>query len=174
MTWLSIELHESGHFLVYALARQHARLSFQRVTPLGAVSEQLRFWATLAGPAVSLVAAIAFLAVARRKQTFAWATLALTNASIRLFPCTMDLFRAVQARRPFSDEGEVALALGRGWGRIGIIALVLGAALYLTVLAARTFPFKRYWALKAALVYLCSLFVGLLTVLADDLLGFNG
>ena len=59
MTWLSIELHELGHWVVYALAGYPERLSFQRVSPLGVVPAGIDHWAKLAGPVVSLLAATA-------------------------------------------------------------------------------------------------------------------
>jgi len=86
-------------------------MSLQRVTPIGDIPTWIDHWAKFAGPAVSLVAGATLLLVARSRHNFAWITASFTNASIRLFPCLMDLLHAIKGGRPFSDEGEVALAL---------------------------------------------------------------
>ncbi len=172
LTWLSIEIHELGHFSVYALAGHPARMSFQRVSPAKPVPESLLFWGTLGGPAVSFVAAVVLLFVARRRPSFAWVTASFTNASIRVFPCAMDLLRALKGARPFSDEGELVQTFTTSVpGRAAIMALVLGMWLGLSVLVAREYRFQtRKWP-KVFAVYALSLVFGIATVILDDLLG---
>ena len=111
LTLFSIALHEFGHFIVYSLTGVPVHVSLQSVRPTGDVDASLDHWAKFAGPGVSWLAAITFLAIVAKNPGFAWTTAAFTNASIRLFPCVMDFVRAVRGRPPFSDEGDVALAL---------------------------------------------------------------
>jgi len=173
LTLLAIEIHELGHLLTYLAFGYPARMSLQRVTPLGDVPTRIDLWAKFAGPAVSLVGAAIFLAVARRhSHGFVWVTASFTNASLRLFPCTMDLLRAFKGGPPFSDEGEVALAFTAGhFGRSAFIALALCLSLVLTILAAREYRFQRYRIVKSILIYLLTLTVGIAVVIADELLG---
>jgi len=174
LTWISIELHEMGHFLVYTLAGHQARMSLQRVTPIGDVPAMLDHWAKLGGPALSLLAAVIFLVVARRRPGFVWVTASFTNASIRLFPCVMDLLRAVKGARAFSDEGEVALALTTNpTGRASLILFVIALSLGMTFLAGREYHFQRRGFLKCLLVYGLSLAVGVGVVLVDELMGWS-
>jgi fumarate reductase subunit D len=175
LAWLSVEIHELGHFAVYVLAGHPARMSFQRVSPAEPVSTSLVNLALLGGPAVSLAAAIALLLVARRRRSFAWVTASFTNASIRVFPCALDLLRALTGGRPFSDEGELALAFtGSQISRVAVMVLVLAMWLALTTVVAREYDFRTKRLLKAVAIYGLSLLVGITTVIADDLLGFNG
>jgi hypothetical protein len=175
LAWLSIEIHELGHFAVYALAGHPARMSFQRVSPAQPISDSLQHRGLLGGPAVSFVAAIVLLAVARRRRSFAWVTASFTNASIRILPCVMDLVRALKGGRPFSDEGELAVAFtGSNTGRVAVMVLVLGMWLGLATLVAREYDFPKWKGLKVLAIYGLSVVVGIATVIADDLLGFNG
>jgi hypothetical protein len=172
LTWLSVEIHELGHFSVYALAGHPARMSLQRVSPAKPVPESLLFWGTLGGPAVSFVAAVVLLFVARRRPSFAWVTASFTNASIRVFPCVMDLLRALRGGRPFSDEGELALAFTADvTGRAAIMVVVLGMWLGLSALVAREYRFPTRKWLKVFAIYALSLIVGIATVILDELLG---
>ncbi len=175
MAWVAIELHELAHLLAYSVAGYPARMSFQRVDPTVAVPDPARLWAKLAGPVASLVAAAVLLAIARRRRGFAWVTAAFACASIRLLPCAMDLVRAFRGARPFSDEGDVALALTTsGPGRAGLVLLAFLAALWLTFRTAREYRFQGRAALKTLAVYALTLGVGIVAVLLDDLLGFRG
>jgi len=171
----AIEVHELGHRAVFFLTGTPARMGFQRVDPTVPVSEALWLWGKAGGPVVTLVLSVAFVAVARRRRTFGWATAAFTQASLRLFPLTFDLRRALRGAAPFSDEGELARALS---GAVPIrVALVLGAfGIFGTLswLAAGTFPFRRRRWLGVAAVYLGSLAVGIGAALADELLGIHG
>ena len=113
--------------------------------------------------------------MARRHASFGWATAAFTQASLRLLPLTLDLLRAFPGRTPFSDEGELALAVSSSPSVRS--ALVLLAWLLfggLTVLAARTFPVTRRRWLVVLAVYLGSLAVGIAAVVGDNLLGIRG
>jgi hypothetical protein len=118
---------------------------------------------------------VVLLVIARRHGSFVWATAAFTNASLRLFPLTMDLGRAFRGAPPFSDEGELMSTLTPSiTGRVsGLLAvwLVFGA---LSFLPARTFPFGRRPWLGVAAVYLGSLTVGIGAAVADELLGIHG
>lgn len=175
LAWLSIEIHELGHLAVYRLGGYPARLSFQRVDPIGPVPPAVRVVAKAAGPVVSLVAATLLLAMARRRRSFGWATAAFTNASIRILPCTMDLVRAVRSRAPFSDEGDVVLAFtARPAARTALVAVPLLLSLLLTVGAARAWRFERHAFLKSAGIYALTLALGIGVILLDDLLGFRG
>ena len=150
---LSIGFHELGHFLTYALFGYRARMSLQRVTPVGDIPVWIDHWAKFAGPAVSLVAATTLLFVARGRHSFAWVTASFTNASIRLFPCSMDLLRAIKGGRPFSDEGEVALAFTNSpIGRSGLILFVMSLSLVLTAFSAREYHFKKNRFIKSLLI----------------------
>ena len=169
LAWLAIEIHEAGHWLAYRALGHSAWLSFQRVTPTGAVPTAHDFVAKLAGPLVSLTAAALGLLVARHRPTFGWVTAAFTNASLRLFPLVMDIIRALRGARPFSDEGEIGIALGARLGTLVVFLTVAGA---LSFFAARLYRFDRPVP-KVALIYLGSFAIGIATVLADDFLGLN-
>lgn len=174
LTWGAIELHELGHFTTYILFGYHARMSLQRVTPVGDVPAWIDHWAKFAGPAVSLLTGAILLLVARQSHGFAWVTASFTNASLRLFPCVMDFNRAVRGSRPFSDEGEVALAFtSSALGRSALILLVIGISLGLTVFAARQYRFQSKPIVKSLLVYVLSLTVGIGVVILDELLGWS-
>lgn len=174
LTVVSVVLHECGHYIVYRLAGYPVRISLQSVKPIGSVDPHLDLLAKFAGPAVSLVAAILLLAVARRRPTFFWATAALTNASLRIFPCVMDLLRALRNGKPFSDEGEVVLAITHsGASRVSIMIAVIALFSVLSIFTGRQFPFENKRALKATSVYLLTFIVGVGIVLADELLGLN-
>jgi hypothetical protein len=175
LAWLSIEIHEFGHFAVYALAGHPARMSFQRVRPAEPISDSLQHWGLLGGPAVSFVAAILLLAIARRRRSFAWITASFTNASIRIFPCVMDVIRALKGGRPFSDEGELVLAFtGNQIARVTVMVLILAMWLGLATVVAREYDFPKRKLLKVLAIYGFSFVIGIATVMADDLLGFNG
>jgi len=170
LTLAAIALHELGHYLVYTAGGYPVVVTLQSVHPAGAVPRDLDDWAKAAGPAVSVAAAALFLWVCRARQAFAWVTAAFTNATLRLFPLTMDIVRAVRQKPPFSDEGEVALAwLGQGGGRLGGLGAMAVLCLALTVLAAREYRFSGRPVLKAIAVYAVSLAVGIGVVLVDEL-----
>lgn len=172
---LAIEVHELGHRAVFWLTGTPARMGFQRVDPTVPVSHALWLWGKAGGPLVTLVLSLLLVAVARRQRTFAWATAAFTQASLRLFPLAFDLSRAVRGAAPFSDEGELALAVSAA---VPVrVALVTGACVVfgtLTVLAARTFPSGRRRWLGVAAVYVGSLAIGICAAVTDDLLGIHG
>src|SRR5262245_22733794 len=171
----AIVLHELGHRAVFFLTGTPARMGFQRVDPTVPVSHSLWLWGKAGGPVLTLVVAAVLLGIARRRDSFAWATAAFTNASLRLFPLTVDLVRAIRGAPPFSDEGELVSALTPSIaGRVGgILAgwLVFGT---LSLLAARTFPFRQRRWLGVSAVYLGSLAVGIGAAVADELLGIHG
>jgi len=60
---------------------------------------------------VSLIAATTLLLVARGRHSFAWVTASFTNASIRLFPCSMDLLRAIKGGRFFPRAHQLSEAM---------------------------------------------------------------
>src|SRR5262245_19652333 len=162
---------ELGHYLVYSLAGQPVSVSLQSVRPVGAVDPSLDFWAKAAGPATSLLVGGACLLASRARSSFALATAALTNSSIRVFPLVMDLVRAARAARPFSDEGEVAQALVSGAaGRFLLITLPLLASLGLSAVAVRRYRFERHVTAKGFGLYLVTLAIGIAVVIADELL----
>jgi len=170
LSWLAIEIHEMGHFLFYLLAGYHAQISLQQTTPLGEVPMSTEHAALLAGPAVSALAAVIFLLVARSRPGFGWAMAAFTNASLRLFPLTMDLIRAMQNGRPFSDEGTVAAAVTSGAiARVCLVAVPFVLFLVLTILAGRMFRFRRLAFLKVLGIYAATLAIGVGVVIADEL-----
>jgi hypothetical protein len=172
---VAIELHELGHRAVFFLTGTPARMGFQRVDPTVPVSQALWLWGKAGGPLVTLVLAVAFVAVARRRGTFGWATAAFTQASLRLFPLTLDLLRAVRGAPPFSDEGELARAVsGAVPVRVALLLVAWGIFGVLSFLAAGTFPFRRRRWLGVTAVYLGSLAVGIGAALADELLGIHG
>jgi hypothetical protein len=172
---VAIEVHELGHRAVFLLTGTPARMGFQRVDPTVPVSQALWLWGKAGGPLVTLVLSVAFVAVARRRGTFASATAAFTQATLRLLPLTFDLVRAVRGAAPFSDEGELARAVsGNVPVRVALVLVAWGVFGTLSFLAARTFPFRRRHWLGVAAVYLLSLAVGIGAALADDLLGIHG
>lgn len=170
LTLFSIVLHEFGHFIVYRLAGVPVHVSLQSVRPTGTVNPTLDRWAKLAGPGLSWLAAITFLVIAKRRPGFGWTTASFTNASIRLFPSVMDLFRAMRGASPFSDEGDVALALANNaLGRTICMLLAIALSLILTVLAAHQYGFAKRPVLKSCGVYVLSLTVGIAVVILDEL-----
>lgn len=172
---VAIELHELGHRAVFFLTGTPARMGFQRVDPTVPVSQALWLWGKAGGPLVTLVLSVAFVAVARRRGTFAWATAAFTQASLRVLPLTLDLARAVRGATPFSDEGELVRAVSAAVPvRVALVLVAWAVFGTLSVLAARTFPFGRRRWLGVVAVYLLSLAVGIGAVVADDLLGIHG
>lgn len=171
----AIELHELGHRAVFLLTGTPARMGFQRVDPTVPVSQTVWLWGKAGGPLVTLSLSVAFVAVARRRGTFAWATAAFTQASLRLFPLTLDVSRALKGAAPFSDEGEIALAINSAVPvRVALVLLAWAVFGALSFLAARAFPFGRRRWLQVAAVYLGSLAVGIGAALADELLGIHG
>jgi hypothetical protein len=165
LTLVAIELHEAGHWLAYRALGHSVHRTLQRVIPLDAVPPAHQVAALLAGPLVSVAAAVGALVLARRRRTFAWSTASFTNASLRLFPLCMDLWRALRGAHPFSDEGEVGELLG---ARMLTLELSLLVVVGLTLAAASTYRERRW--LTAGLVYLQSLAIGVGVVLADELL----
>jgi hypothetical protein len=171
----SIAVHELGHRAVFWLTGTPARMGFQRVDPTVPVSTALRLWGKAGGPLATLLLALVLLGVARRRRSFPWATAAFTNASLRLLPLTVDVLRALRGGRPFSDEGDLVLALTAApLGRTVLVGLAWLAFGALCVLAARTFPFGRRRWLQVAGVYVVSLCVGVAAALGDELLGIHG
>ena len=170
LSWLAIEIHEGGHFLYYTLAGYPARISLQQTMPLGEVPMGVEHAALLAGPAVSALAAMIFLFIAWRRPGFGWAAAAFTNASLRLFPLTMDLIRAVQDGHPFSDEGTVfQMTAGSQSERVALVLLAIALFLTLTFLAAKSFRFQRRALLKTLGIYLFTLAIGIGVVIVDEL-----
>ena len=170
LSWLAIEIHEMGHFLFYVLAGYHAQISLQQTTPLGEVPRNIEQAALLAGPAVSALAAVIFWLVARSRPGFGWAMAAFTNASLRLFPLTMDLMRALQNGRPFSDEGTVAAMVAASPAmRVCMVAVPFVLFLLLTVLAGRTFRFRHFAFWKVLGIYAATLAIGIGVVIVDEL-----
>jgi hypothetical protein len=166
----AIVIHEFGHFAVYRAAGIPVRISLQSVSPIQPVRGALGHWAMLAGPALSWITAVVFLVIAGKRSGFGWAAMAFTNASLRLFPCSMDLARALGNGPSFSDEGDVAMALTRSTGgRVSVILVAMALSLTLMTLASRRLPFtgKRVW--KSAGVYFLSLAVGIAVVIVDEL-----
>ena len=171
----AIELHELGHRAVFLVTGTPARMGFQRVDPMVPVSVSTWLWGKAGGPLVTLALSVVLVSIARRRGSFAWATAAFTQASLRLFPLTLDLVRAFRGAPPFSDEGELIRALtGAVPARVVLVLaawLVFGT---LSFLAARTFPFRRLRWPGVAAVYVGSLAVGIGAAVADELLGIHG
>jgi hypothetical protein len=143
----------------------------QALGPVNAVSGPIAVLGLMGGPALSLIAAIVCLLIARHRQGSYWPTAAFTNATIRLFPCAMDVLRAVQGIRPFSDEGNLGLALSpSSSARSFVVLCFFAVAALLTVLAARQYHFHKFTALKVLCIYLLSLAIGIVVVITDELL----
>jgi len=170
LTLVAIAIHELGHYLVYRIAGYPVVVTLQSVRPAATVPVTLDHWAKAAGPAVSVLVAAVLLGACRRRPTFGWATGSFTNATLRLFPLVMDMSRAAKGKGPFSDEGEIAVALmGQGAaGRLGFLCCVIAVCLVLAVLAAREYHFRSRSALKTLGVYFTSLLVGMAVVLVDE------
>ena len=170
LSLVAIVLHEAGHFLVYKVAGIPVQITLQSVRAVGPVDATVDFWGKLAGPVASWTVALLLL-VAMRRNGFGWATAAFTNASLRLFPVAMDLLRAAKGAVPFSDEGDIALALTASpAGRFAIVLFAMLVSSVLTVLAAKRYRFTGRAALKALGVYALSLFCGIAVVIVDELI----
>src|SRR5579864_1128140 len=162
LSLISIPLHELGHYLVYKSANIPVHVTFQSVRPIMPIIGPIAMLGLAGGPAFSLIAAIACLLIATQRPGFFWITAAFTNATIRLFPCTMDLLHAIQGKMPFSDEGEIAMMLTRSsFARFLTVLCFFAAAATLTVLAARGYRFHKYTSMKAFGIYLLSLGTGI-------------
>ena len=174
MSIVAIELHEMGHLLAYRLMGYSATMSLQRVMPVPDVPTGVDQIAKLAGPVASFIAAAVFYVWARQRSNFALTTAAFTNATLRLFPLIMDIRRAIDLSTPFSDEGEVALALAHSaGGRIAVLLVFVALSLVLALAAARAFPFPRYRVFKVLGVYAVSLCIGISVLLTDELMGWD-
>ena len=171
LSLVSIPLHELGHYTVYWFANMPVHVTLQSVRPVTSINGPVAVLGLAAGPAFSLVTALACLVIAQHRPGFFWPTAAFTNATIRLFPCTMDLLRAFSGGTPFSDEGDVAVALTHSLiARCLLILFVLAVAAILTVLAARRYRFQKQSVLKVLGIYLLSFGVGIGVLLVDGLL----
>jgi hypothetical protein len=172
LTLASIAFHESGHFIVYWLGDCPVRITLQSVRPIGDVSPRLNLLALAAGPAFSFTAAVVCLIRARRHPTFFWVTAAFINAAtLRLFPLTMDVARAIKSAKPFSDEGNVVIAITTNpIHRAMLLLLIFAAFSSLAAMSARLYDFKKHCVAKVAGIYLLSLGVGIAMVLADEFL----
>ena len=167
----SIPVHELGHYIVYKFAHVPVHITFQSVRPIMPISGPIATLGLAGGPAFSLIAAIACLLIATRRAGFFWITAAFTNATLRLFPCSMDLLHALQRKVPFSDEGEIAMALTQSpFVRFFVVLCFFAAAATLTVLAVRRYQFHKYRSLKAFGIYLLSLGTGICVLIVDELL----
>ena len=175
LTLVSVVLHEGGHYAVYRLAGVPTRISLQSVRPIGTVDSQIDFVAKLAGPCMSLAAAILLFAIALRKPSFFWATASFTNGTLRIFPCVMDLIRALQHGKPFSDEGTVASVIAHSTSaRVSLMIAFIAAFSGISILAARQYPFANRTVVKVASIYALSFIVGIGLILLDELLGLSG
>jgi hypothetical protein len=171
LTFVAIVLHECGHYTVYRLAAIPVRITLQSVHALGPVGPSLDHWALLAGPALSVAAAVGSLAAARRYPGFGWASAAFTNASLRLFPLGMDVGRAIRGGRAFSDEGVVAAVWATSpTGRCALLTVPLALCLVLTVQAGRAYRFGRYAALRVLGIYVLTVAIGIGVIILDELL----
>lgn len=167
----SVFLHELGHYTVYRVADIPVHITLQSVRPIKPVTGPVAVLGLGAGPVFSLAAALTCLLVGRHNPGFFWTTAAFTNATLRLFPCTLDLLHVIQGAMPFSDEGEFALALTHSpLARSFVILCFFAVAVILTVLAVRQYAFQDYRTLKALGIYLLSLGVGIGVLIADELL----
>ena len=62
----------------------------------------------------------------------------------------------------------------RNTGRVTVMVLVLAMWLGLSTMVAREYDFPKRKLLKVLAIYGFSFVIGIATVIADDLLGFNG
>lgn len=167
----SIVVHEFGHYIVYKFARIPVKVSLQSVRPAGPASPQVDRIAKAGGPALSIFAALVCLLLARRGVSFSWITAAFTNASLRLFPCAMDILHAIKGSHPFSDEGDIAVSLATGQlGRILLVTLPFALYFGLTITVGRRFEFAQRRLINVIGIYLLSLAVGIAIVLIDEAL----
>lgn len=165
---VSIALHEFGHFTVYRLAGYPVHVTLQSVRPIGSVNARLNLVALAMGPAFSFIAAVICLLVARRRPSFFWVTAAFTNATLRLFPLVLDMIQAIMKTRPFSDEGDVVIAITTNPAARAIILLGIFAVFFvLAIVIARRYSFEKYRAAKSVGIYLLSLAVGIAILLID-------
>ncbi len=170
-TIAAIAFHEFGHLIVYRLGGCPVRITLQSVRPIGNVSAPLNDLALAAGPAFSLIAAVVFLVLARSRPSFFWVTAAFTNATLRLFPLIMDVVRVFENAAPFSDEGNMAIAITTNpAGRVVLLLGVFAAFLSLSVVVARLYNFVKHSAAKVVGIYFLSLATGIAVVLIDELL----
>jgi hypothetical protein len=168
---VSIAFHELGHFTVYRLAGCPVRITLQSVRPIGHVSAPLNLLALAAGPAFSFIAAVLCLLLAWRRPSFFWVTAAFTNATLRLFPLAIDIVQAIEKTTPFSDEGDVVIAITRNPGARAVLLLsVFAVFLTLTLVVLRRYRFEKYRAAKIVGIYLLSLAVGIAVLLVDGML----
>lgn len=171
LSLVSIVLHEFGHYTVYKFANIPVQITLQSVRPIRPINGPVAVLGLAAGPLFSLIAALACVLIARHHPGFFWPTAAFTNATLRLFPCAMDLMRALERSTPFSDEGDIAVMLTHSpIGRSLVIVSVIAVAAILTVLAARQYRFGKYGTLKVIGIYLLSLGTGIGVLLVDGLL----
>jgi hypothetical protein len=171
LTIVSIVFHEFGHFVVYRLADCPVRITLQSVRPTGKVSAPLNLLALAAGPAFSFIAAVLCLLIAWRRPSFFWVTAAFTNATLRLFPLVLDIVQAIEKTTPFSDEGDVVIAITTNPGaRAALLLGVFAVFLSLTVVVARRYSFEKHRAAKSVGIYLLSLATGIAVLLIDEML----
>jgi len=71
-----------------------------------------------------------------------------TNTTLRLFPCALDLLRALQRATPFSDEGDIAVVLTHIFARFLAIVCFFVVGAILTVFAARQYRHQKRSTLK--------------------------
>lgn len=166
----AILLHECGQLILYQLSGVPVRITLQSVRPVGSVGPMVDLLGKLAGPVASWGAAVGLLFGVERSG-FAWRTAAFTNASLRLFPTAMDLWRAGKGAPAFSDEGEIALALsGTPAGRGAVVSCALLISGVLTVVAAKRYGFRSHVLLKSIGTYGLSLACGIVVVIVDELI----
>lgn len=171
LSLVSILLHELGHYSVYKTAKIPVRITLQSVRPVTPISGPVALLGLVAGPACSLFLALACLLIARSHPGFFWPTAAFTNATLRLFPCSMEFVRLFQGAMPFSDEDAFALAVTHSpVARACLILCFFAVAAILTVLAARQYRFQKYASLKVIGIYLLSLGTGVGVIILDELL----
>jgi hypothetical protein len=157
---------------VYWLGGYPVRITLQSVRPIGDVGSPLGPLALAAGPAFSFIAAGVCLFVARRRRSFFWVTAGFINAAtLRLFPLTMDMIRAIKNAKPFSDEGDLVIAITTNpLNRVLILVVIFSAFLLLALALARLYNFEKYRAAKVTGIYLLSLGVAIGVVITDELL----
>jgi hypothetical protein len=172
LTLLSIVIHEGGHFVVYKLGGYPVRVTLQSVRPIGAVDPGWNAVALAAGPLTSVLAAIVCLVLARRHgDGFGWVTASFTNATLRIFPCTMELVRAITGGHPFSDEDAVIGSITQSSAlRAVAVGLLLAIYAALAVIVARRYRFADHRRLKTVAVYALSLAVGIAIVIVDEII----
>ena len=171
LSLVSILLHELGHYSVYKVAKIPVRITFQSVSPVTPISGPVALLGVAAGPACSLFVALACLLIGRYRPGFFWPTAGFTNATLRLFPCTIEFLRLFRGAMPFSDEDAFALAVTHSTvSRACLILFFFAVAAILTVLAARQYCFQRYATLKVIGIYVLSLGTGVGVIILDELL----